>query len=104
MCRPIVPHLISRGLPDEPEDPGRGDEEEDEDDDEDRGHQQGCSQNIATSRGALSSWRPSPPAVTVLASRPKEAQPTSIQRRGETAASRKKRRGRKREVVAAFGL
>ena len=51
-------------------------------------------QNIATSRGALSSWRPSPPAVTVLASRPKEAQPTSIQRRGETAASRKKRRGR----------
>ena len=52
-------------------------------------------QTIATSRGALSSWRPSPPAVTVLASRPKEAQPTSIQRRGETAASRKKRRGRR---------
>ena len=52
-------------------------------------------QNIATSRGALSSWRPSPPAVTVLASRPREdALPTSIQRRGETAASRKKRRGR----------
>ena len=38
-------------------------------------------QNIATST-----------AVTVLASRPKEAQPTSIQRRGETAASREKRR------------
>ena len=28
--------------------------------------------NITTSRGALSSWRPSPPAVTVLASRPRE--------------------------------
>ena len=34
MCRPIVPHLISLGLPDEPEDPGRGDKEEDEDDDD----------------------------------------------------------------------
>ena len=42
---------------------------------------------------SVTRWSLGPPAMTVLAQRTKESQPTS--RRGETAASRKKRRGRR---------